>query len=275
MNRRRFLKFSALSTAALHPVGRFLAQPAPLPVTLRIGKPTGRHIAPDFAGLSYESAQLSDSSFFTADNKQLIDLVAGLGERGVLRIGGNTSEYCFWKHDPQAHGVSPNPLQEAIGPDKGNEEPPHRVITEHAIHNLRHFLDRLPGWSLIYGLNLGLGTPEMAASEAAFVAHVMGTKLLAFQMANEPDLFYRNGLRPGSYNAEQFIAEWRRFFWAVRKRVPGAPFAGPDTAYNNDWLVPFAKAFRNDVKFVSSHYYAEGPPSDPSMDIPRLLRPDA
>ena len=59
-----------------------------------------------------------------------------------------------------------------------------------------------------------------------------------------------------------------------RKRVPNAPFAGPDTAFNNDWLVPFAKAFRNDVKFVSSHYYAEGPPSDPAMDIPRLLRPD-
>jgi hypothetical protein len=56
--------------------------------------------------------------------------------------------------------------------------------------------------------------------------------------------------------------------------VPEAPFAGPDTAFNNDWLVPFAKAFRSDVKFVSSHYYAEGPPSDPSMDIPRLLRPD-
>ena len=68
--------------------------------------------------------------------------------------------------------------------------------------------------------------------------------------------------------------EWRRFFEAVRKRVPDAPFAGPDTAFNNDWLVPFAKAFRNDVKFVSSHYYAEGPPNDPAMDIPRLLRPD-
>jgi hypothetical protein len=132
----------------------------------------------------------------------------------------------------------------------------------------------VPGWSLIYGLNLGLGTPEMAAQEAAFVSRVVGSKLLAFQMANEPDLFYKNGLRPASYNADQFITEWRRFFEAVRKRLPDAPFAGPDTAFNNDWLVPFAKAFRNDVKFVSSHYYAEGPPNDPTMDIPRLLRPD-
>jgi hypothetical protein len=161
-----------------------------------------------------------------------------------------------------------------VGPDKGNKAPPRRIITEQAVRNLREFLDRLPGWSLIYGLNLGQGTPEVAAEEAAFVSRVMGAKLLAFQMANEPDLFYKNGLRPASYNADQFIAEWRRFFEAVRKRVPDAPFAGPDTAFNNDWLVPFAKAFRNDVKFVSSHYYAEGPPSDAAMDLPRLLRPD-
>jgi hypothetical protein len=274
MNRRRFLSLSAFGTAALHPVSRLLAQAAPLPVTLTIGKPTGRHIAEDFSGLSYESAQLSDPDFFAGDNKQLIELVGGLGQHGVLRIGGNTSEYCFWKSDPKAHGISTNPIQDALGPDKGNKAPPHRVITEQAIHNLREFLDRLPGWSLIYGLNLGLGTPKMAAEEAAFVSRAMGSKLLAFQMANEPDLFFKNGLRPSSYNAQQFIAEWRRFFEAVRKRVPNAPFAGPDTAFNNDWLVPFAKAFRNDVKFVSSHYYAEGPPADPAMDIPRLLRPD-
>jgi Glycosyl hydrolase family 79, N-terminal domain len=280
MNRRRFLSLSALGTAALHPASRLLAQAAPLPVTLTIGRPTGRRIAPDFTGLSYESAQLSDPDFFAGSNKQLIDLVGGLGQHGVLRIGGNTSEYCFWKRDPKAHGmvsnaISGNPIQDALGPDKGSNAPPRRVITEQAIHNLREFLDRLPGWSLIYGLNLGLGTPKMAAEEAAFVSRAMGPKLLAFQMANEPDLFFKNGLRPASYNAEQFIAEWRRFFEAVRKRVPDAPFAGPDTAFNNDWLVPFAKAFRNDVKFISSHYYAEGPPTDPAMDIPRLLHPDS
>jgi hypothetical protein len=274
MDRRRFLSLSALGTAALHPASRLLAQPVPLPVTLTIGKPNGRRIAQDFTGLSYESAQLSDPNFFAGDNARLIELMAGLGQHGVLRIGGNTSEYCFWKSDPQTHGVSANSVPGPLGPDKGNKAPPRRVITEPAIRNLRDFLAQVPGWSLIYGLNLGLGTPEMAAEEAAFVSRIVGSKLLAFQMANEPDLFYKNGLRPASYNADQFITEWRRFFEAVRKRVPDAPFAGPDTAFNNDWLVPFAKAFRNDVKFVSSHYYAEGPPNDPEMDIPRLLRPD-
>jgi Glycosyl hydrolase family 79, N-terminal domain len=273
MDRRRFLSLCALGTAALASDARLLAQAAPLPVTVTIGKPTGRHIAQDFTGLSYESAQLSDPSFFAADNKQLIDLVAGLGQHGVIRIGGNTSEYCFWKKDPNAHAISTNP-QDALGPDKGKQPPARHVITEQAIRNLREFLDRLPGWSLIYGLNLGLGTSHMAVSEAAFVSRALGSKLIAFQMANEPDLFARNGLRPSTYSVDQFIAEWRKFFAAVRSHVPNAPFAGPDTAYNNDWLMPFAKAFRNDLKFITTHYYVEGPPTDPAMDIPRLLHLD-
>jgi Glycosyl hydrolase family 79, N-terminal domain len=271
MDRRRFLSLCALGTAALASDSHLLAQTAPLPVTVTIGKPTGRRIAQDFTGLSYESSQLSDPAFFAADNQQLIDLIAGLGQHGVLRIGGNSSEHCFWKKDPKAQGIS---TQGAPGPDKGNQTPPRTVITEQAIRNLRQFLDRLPGWSVIYGLNLGLGTPHMAAREAAFVSRTLGAKLIAFQMANEPDLFDRNGLRLSTCNVDQFIVEWRKFFAAVRSHVPNAPFAGPDTAYNNDWLLPFAKAVRNDLKFITTHYYAEGPPTDPAMDIPRILHLD-
>ena len=274
MNRRRFLSLSAFGTAALHPAVRALGQSGAAPVTLTIARrPTGHPIAADFTGLSYESAQLADPEFFKGDNYQLIELVRGLGADGVLRIGGNTSEYCFWKQNPQAKSAASDAAQEAVGPDKGNKAPPRRVITEQAVRNLRDFVDAT-GWSLIYGLNLGQGSPEMAAEEAAYVVDVMGDRLIAFQMANEPDLFYKNGLRPASYNSDQFIVEWRRFFEAVRARVPNAPFAGPDTAFNNDWLVPFAKAFHSDLKFVSSHYYAEGPPTNPEMTIARLLRAD-
>jgi hypothetical protein len=67
MNRRRFLFLSALGTAAALPVSRLLAQADTLPVTLTLGKPTGRRIAQDFTGLSYESAQLSDPDFFGED----------------------------------------------------------------------------------------------------------------------------------------------------------------------------------------------------------------
>ena len=45
---------------------------------------------------------------------------------------------------------------------------PHALtaITPEAIDQLAGFLDAA-GWSLIYGLNLGTGTPQRAAEEAA------------------------------------------------------------------------------------------------------------
>ena len=36
--------------------------------------------------------------------------------------------------------------------------------------------------------------------------------------------------------------DWQRFHDAILARVPNSPFAGPDTAYNNEWLVPFARS---------------------------------
>jgi hypothetical protein len=101
-----------------------------------------------------------------------------------------------------------------------------------------------------------------------------GSKLIAFQLCNEPDLLFRNGIRKADYDFRQFAAEWQQFYQTIRARLPNAPFAGPDTAYNNEWLVPFAKQFKNEAVFFSQHYYAEGPPTDPSMTIERLLRPN-
>jgi hypothetical protein len=103
---------------------------------------------------------------------------------------------------------------------------------------------------------------------------VAGAKLVAFQLCNEPDLFFRNGIRKSDYAFRQFAEEWRHFYQTIRARAPKAPFAGPDTAYNNEWLVPFARQFKNEAVFLSQHYYAEGPPTDPSMTIERLLRPN-
>lgn len=236
---------------------------------LRPDRP-GNKIAEDFVGLSYESAQLGNPHFFSGESTELAGFMRRLAPQGVLRIGGNTSEYCYWKPDPS---VKPTEVPAAVGPDQGHKAPPPVNITPLAIRNLREFLDS-SGWLLIYGLNMGTGTPEDAAAEAAYVMDVCGPKLIAFQLCNEPDLFFRNGIRTSDYDFKQFAGEWQRFYQAIRTRVPNAPFAGPDTAFNNDWLVPFAKQFKHEALFLSQHYYAEGPPTDPSMTIDRLLRPN-
>ena len=273
MNRRSFLHLCAGAYAAAHfPRTAFADEtPASLHLTLRPDR-LGNRIGEDFTGLSYESAQLGNPEFFAGDNVQLAGFVRRLGASGVLRIGGNTSEYCYWTPGGATQAGNAE-AQRVVGPDKGLKAPPPVKITPQAIRNLREFLDAT-GWKLIYGLNMGTGTAEDAAAEAAYVNDVIGSKLVAFQLCNEPDLFFRNGIRKSDYDFAQFAQEWQHFFEVIRARVPGAPFAGPDTAYNNAWLVPFAKRFKGQVSFLSQHYYAEGPPTDPSMTLERLLRPN-
>lgn len=273
MRRREFLQLSLLTSGA----SIFNAYGFDLPTritTLRLTinpRHTGYTIGPDFTGLSYESAQLGDPTFFSSDNTELVALVRRLGNSGVLRIGGNTSEYCYWTPNPTAADIAA--ASEPVNPSTGKQPDAVRKITPQAVRNLSGFIDAI-GWKLIYGLNMGTGTAEDAADEAAYVMKLLGPKLVAFQLCNEPDLFYHNGIRKAGYKFPDFAREWQHFYEVIRARVPNAPFSGPDTAFNNEWLVPFAKQFRSEIEFLSQHYYAEGPPTDPSMTIDRLLRPN-
>jgi len=281
MDRRAFLRSSVLASGAAL-CGRTVLGDAASSVSLRLtldAKTSGNPIPADFTGLSYESAQLSQPEFFSPANTELVGFIRRLGASGVLRIGGNTSEYCYWT--PSGSADNPATRQEdeatviaqAVGPDKGHKPPPPKKITPQAVRNLRGFIDAT-GWKLIYGLNMGTEMAETAAAEADFVMRTMGDKLIAFQLCNEPDLFFQNGLRKPGYNFAQFAQEWQHFYEVIRQRVPHAQFAGPDTAFNNEWLVPFAKQFSSEAAFLSQHYYAEGPPENPSMTIERLLKPN-
>ncbi|MFZ0662336.1 MAG: hypothetical protein WAM66_06550 [Acidobacteriaceae bacterium] len=273
MRRREFLQLSVLASGASFCKAYGLGQ-ASNATSLRLTidpHTTGHTIGPDFTGLSYESAQLGDPTFFSPDNAELVDLVRRLGKRGVLRIGGNTSEYSYWTPKPTAADIASSAAP--VNPSTGKKPDSVRKITPEAVRNLHGFIDAT-GWKLIYGLNMGTGKPEAAAAEAAYVMNLLGPKLVAFQLCNEPDLFYRNGIRKAGYNFADFAKEWQHFYKVIRARVPNAPFSGPDTAYNDEWLAPFAKEFKSEIKFLSQHYYAEGPPTDPSMTIERLLRPN-
>jgi len=214
----------------------------------------GRAMTPDFLGLSYESAVVAANDFFTADNSTLLRLLRTLGPRGVLRVGGNTSERTRWM------------TQDTPAPKESF------VITPLAIDRLAGFLRAL-GWQLIYGLNLATGTPEQAAAEAAYVARAVGPLLLAFQIGNEPDGFGRwSGVRPKTYDVAAFLSEWRRFHAAIRAAVPDAPFAGPDVAAETGWIAPFADAAPAGLVMLTRHYYSDGPASNPAVTLGKLMR---
>jgi len=200
-------------------------------------------------GLGYEISSVSRPGLLSGDNHVLVRFVQRLGREGVIRIGGNTSDFATW-----------SPKGEAISAPKQS------VINQAVVEDLGRFL-RSTGWKLIWGLNLGRGTPENAAEEAAAVASAAGDALLAFEIGNEPDLFARNGHRPANYGYPEFYNDFKRYLKVLRERVPNAPVAGPDVAGATDWVISFAHDQSRDTALLTQHYYAEGPPQNPASTI--------
>ena len=203
----------------------------------------GYLIPENFLGFSFETVGLLLDRILLPENRSFISLVRRLGTKGVIRIGGNSSD-------------RPS-LRMGLTIDRTH------------IEHLAAFLSAT-GWQLIYGLDLGSGKAEQAAAEAEMVAQIVGPKLLAFQFGNEPDGF-RVDIRKSDYNAVDYIAEWREFLNALRTRVPGAPLAGPDIAFDASWLAPFIRSFGSEVVFLTCHYYSEGPASSPGVTMERML----
>lgn len=232
----------------------------------------GNTLPADYTGLSYESRQLANPKFFSAENKELIQLFRELGTAGVLRIGGSTSEYtAFTTEEPKGE-----PPLEIAGPGLPANDYTETPITVRALENLRHFLDAT-GWTCLYGLNTGRGTPEHAAEEAFYVHKILGPKLIALQLGNEPDA-WRNRYRGATWSYADYWKEWLVTRAAVLKRVPDAKFAGPDISNKMVYVTGFAEDVKREapeVVMLTSHYYTMGPAGKPGMTIDRMLAPDS
>lgn len=272
LTRRKFIASAALSIAA----SRLHAQSQPKsPVTLTL--PTqadGPQMPNDFVGLSYEVQQLTEPEFFSPQNSGLIAQFKLLAPAGVLRLGGNTSEFGWWKPTPDAPEPAHPKTREVEGEPKAHYYP----VTPEAVRNLAGFL-KATGWSCLYGIGMGTNTPERAADEAAFVAQTLGTSLQYFQIGNEADLFGHHLRDPKTWSAKAYLEEWLVLARAVAARVPGAKFGMPDVAANVSWLTqiadlwPSVKNPPNVVK-LTHHYYFGGPATNPEVNIPNLLKPE-
>jgi hypothetical protein len=272
LTRRTFLATAACSviTARLHAQGHSKAQ-----VVLSIpNEATGPHIPIDFVGLSYEVQQLADPSFFSAQNSGLIREFKALSSTGVLRLGGNTSEFAYWKPTPD----SPEPEHPQTREVTGEPKAQYYAVTVEAVRNLAEFL-QATGWTCLYGVGMGTNTPERAAEEAAFVAETLGNRLQYFQIGNEPDLFSRHLRGPKRWSAKTYLKEWLTLARAVAARVPAANFGMPDISPRTvSWLTEIADQWPSiqaapHVTTLSHHYYFNGPATNPEVNIPNLLKP--
>src|SRR5580692_8629044 len=116
LTRRRFLVTATCTVIA----ARLHAQSqSKVRVALSIPKEaTGPRMPIDFVGLSYEVQQFADPSFFSAQNTGLIREFKALSSNGVLRLGGNTSEFAYWKPTPDSHEPQHPQVREVVGEPK-------------------------------------------------------------------------------------------------------------------------------------------------------------
>ncbi len=213
-------------------------------------------IPPDFMGLGYEISSVAVPDLLSAKNALYVQLVRTLGARGVIRVGGNTSDFSSF----EAKGQPLSSPEGKVG----------SVVNDAVIRDLGTFLEAT-GWTLIWGLNLGNGREDNAVAEAKAVSDVAKSRLLAFEIGNEPDLFPRR-FRKSDYGYEDYLADWRRNREALRKALPHAPLAGPDVAGATSWVPRFAADEGRDLKLLTHHYYREG--ERPTSTIDKLLHPD-
>jgi hypothetical protein len=284
ISRRRFLHTAAASAALGLSKNRLRAQVVPsaeadVHVEIDLQK-RGFTIPADYTGLSYEAAQLADPTFFSAKNRGLVEEFRALGPRGILRFGGCLAEFTNWwdpSVTPQRPAMTP---QMAAGQSRFEwimvtpsvSKDKYAVLTPESHRQLRGFLDAT-GWTALYGLNLGCGTPERASLEAASAVHHLGDRLTAFQVGNEADHF-NAWKRPPSWNFNSYWNEYTTFVKTIRARTPSARFAGPDAANRVEWVQQYAEHAKSDAVLLTSHYYRMGPANAPGINNELLLTPN-
>lgn len=239
------------------PVGAFIPPPNTAAVhypvvNVAVGRSSSDAvIAPDFEGLSFETQILvTNPDFLNAQNTVLIRMIKNLGP-GILRIGGGTSDEIFWS----ATGNT--------GPDVTDS------LSRADIDRLSAFSKAI-GWKVLFGLNLGSNDAVAAADEAQYVQNALGDNLYALQSGNEPDAFIY-GIRQPGYRYADFQGEWDHYLSAIEKKLPGAPFAGPDVAYNSLWEAAFAGEEHANLKLLDEHYYVAGPATSTWIDYHTIL----
>jgi len=223
-------------------------------------------IAPDFIGLGYEISSVTRAGLLAGADSIYVQLVRNLGARGVIRIGGNTSDYSQYSANAPA-------ASSAYG----------TVVNKASLQNLGIFLEAV-GWKLIWGLNLG-GDPKAASkggspsggiaqaiAEAKAVLAIAEDHLLAFEIGNEPDLFPNEEHRLPGYTYDMWLADFRHYKAALRAQLPNLPLAGPDAAGKTDWVTRFAADEGHNAVLLTQHYYREGQNSGSTIE--KLLAPD-
>jgi hypothetical protein len=251
-SRNRSVAFALVFFALLSPEARSGEE---LNRNVRIKIDTEKSIAKvseEFIGFGYETSAVAQPGFFTRDNARMINLYGNLSKHGMIRIGGNVSDHTRYIAD----GLSAAKTEKEVS-----------IINRTNLNDLREFV-RATGWCVMWGLNLGTGTKEVAAEEAMAVNQALGANLHSFELGNEVDLLPKYSKDYVAYH--RAFADYKA---AIRSRLPNAVFSGPDSAGNLEFIKDFVAEEAADMKLVTQHYYRSGA-RKPEANMDYLLARD-
>ncbi len=199
----------------------------------------GDEFALGAVGLSIEARELGTPDL-SAGDRSLVALMRLLGP-GVLRIGGLSLDLSWWtSHGEPAPGWATN------------------TVVPADLVRLRGLLSAT-GWRAILGVDLGHFDPRRAADEAQVAERVLGSRVLGFEIGNEPRDYGspQVGLRPASYSVENYLEELTAYNAAMRAAVPAIHLYGPDLGRLSPetWLWPIASDARASFASIDVHYY--------------------
>jgi hypothetical protein len=235
-----------------HPRSSGLPAANGLPVTVTVNQDRPGYIIPKtFEGLSFETQILTTNpEFLNVNNEVLIQLIKNLGP-GILRIGGGTGDEVFWSENRR----TANTTADSLAKDD--------------IDRLSDFSKAI-GWPVLFSLNLDDNDVVATTNEASYVQQSLAGNLYAFQSGNEPDVFHY-GMRSPNYKYADYQGEWETYLSSIRNEIQQAQFAGPDVAYNTDWIKLFGENENSRIKLLDGHYYTTGPATLPSITYHTIL----
>jgi hypothetical protein len=220
----------------------FTSVPAAASLSLSVSVDSQGYAVPDdFIGLSYGPSAIGDTTQLRPSDNAMLLLLRQIGP-GIFRFGGNSMDN-----------------QGIIAFDSTKYK---RVLD---------FVN-LIGWKIMIGLPLGTFDTAGAKSIVKYVSAYSGKSVLSYEVGNEPDLYYRNGLRATTWALTDYEKEFTHYYTAIRRVVPDAPFSGPTTA-TAPWVAGFAAQAGSQIMLLTQHHYVEGPAGDPSVTIAKLLSP--
>jgi hypothetical protein len=224
----------------------------PISVVLDTSRP-GKHVPGRFIGLSFEVAALPEIAAF-ADSGNIVRLLRSLGP-GVLRFGGVSADTQVGWTD----AATPRPAW-AI-----------RVLDARDLRRLGRLASR-SGWRVLLTVGLAHYEPAAAAREVAVARAVLGRRLAAIEIGNEPDAYAQHQFRTLPWTFARYEAEVQGYRRAIARAAPGVRIAGPGVSGSQifvTWGSGEALALR--PALLTGHHYPLGCHQTPAPSIERLL----